>query len=407
MFRCITEIKGIAFDIDSFDEDEFAILARDFSIYEIVLLTSDPEIQEKLVPYFNPSQIFTMERIQRYLAPNKSTHTKVLSMLGVKASEMIYVSKRHSFLVNAMCFMGGTAWITDRITYQDISVSPDLICRRLETLHSYLEMGVYGFYGEVTLYPADKIRKGLIIPVEFAVEGKPFLMYVIGRYYGYTQYMSQLHPYSSIIYINKKQSGKCYGIFNNDIESLLLKAVQRVMHNHEVGGICAVPSRPNQPDRFSEIVNNIAIACGIVDYTSDFKCIKNYPNQKGLQSNDRIENVRDVFSFDKKLNGENIILIDDVVTTGATITECTKMINRAGAGSVFPVVLGVNQRCGDYWSSNTIIVSCPRCGEKMFLSANSTTKELFYSCFNCGKTISYKDGRTSIKKWMNEEFMDV
>ena len=61
-------------------------------------------------------------------------------------------------------------------------------------------------------------------------------------------------------------------------------------------------------------------------------------SQKGLSKRDRRKNVRMAFYIPphKKqwLKGKNIILIDDVMTSGATLDECTKVLKRAGAANV-------------------------------------------------------------------------
>ena len=60
--------------------------------------------------------------------------------------------------------------------------------------------------------------------------------------------------------------------------------------------------------------------------------------QGHLQVNERQKNVRNAFSFNPKyldvIRNKHIVLIDDVYTTGATITECTKVLLKAGAASV-------------------------------------------------------------------------
>jgi ComF family protein len=55
-----------------------------------------------------------------------------------------------------------------------------------------------------------------------------------------------------------------------------------------------------------------------------------------LTREQRAENMRGAFAVCKgvKLNGEKIILVDDVFTTGATTSACAKALKAAGAGDV-------------------------------------------------------------------------
>lgn len=64
--------------------------------------------------------------------------------------------------------------------------------------------------------------------------------------------------------------------------------------------------------------------------------VKNIKEQKTLSKEDRVKNVRDAFKIRDKSNvkGKKIILLDDVVTTGATIYECEKILKEAGATSI-------------------------------------------------------------------------
>jgi ComF family protein len=61
-------------------------------------------------------------------------------------------------------------------------------------------------------------------------------------------------------------------------------------------------------------------------------------SQTGMTSHQRRENVRGAFALRKRglnaVNGRNIVLIDDVMTTGATAAECTRVLLRAGAKQV-------------------------------------------------------------------------
>jgi ComF family protein len=54
----------------------------------------------------------------------------------------------------------------------------------------------------------------------------------------------------------------------------------------------------------------------------------------------RRNNVAGVFACrDRKLEGKQLLLIDDVCTTGATLDSCAIALNRAGAGSVWGLTL--------------------------------------------------------------------
>ena len=52
---------------------------------------------------------------------------------------------------------------------------------------------------------------------------------------------------------------------------------------------------------------------------------------------ERLKNINGVFSIDERYNiiGKNILLIDDTITTGATVNECSRVLLQAGAKSVF------------------------------------------------------------------------
>lgn len=63
--------------------------------------------------------------------------------------------------------------------------------------------------------------------------------------------------------------------------------------------------------------------------------------QSGLGNEERWENARDSFLVDRKelVEGRTILLVDDIVTTGATLSECAKALKEAGAWRVWALVL--------------------------------------------------------------------
>lgn len=70
---------------------------------------------------------------------------------------------------------------------------------------------------------------------------------------------------------------------------------------------------------------------------------KHNPPQASLSLKERKKNVQGAFTVPTKhrnrLNSKHIILIDDVMTTGATVNACCKALKRAGAGEVSVLTL--------------------------------------------------------------------
>lgn len=56
--------------------------------------------------------------------------------------------------------------------------------------------------------------------------------------------------------------------------------------------------------------------------------------QAGLTNAQRRKNVQGVFHVPQRLDGQRILLIDDVMTTGATASACARAMKRAGAAHV-------------------------------------------------------------------------
>jgi len=60
-------------------------------------------------------------------------------------------------------------------------------------------------------------------------------------------------------------------------------------------------------------------------------------SQSNFNARGRVGNIKGAFSVKdvECIKGKNILLIDDVYTTGATVEECAKILKRAGAKKVY------------------------------------------------------------------------
>lgn len=65
--------------------------------------------------------------------------------------------------------------------------------------------------------------------------------------------------------------------------------------------------------------------------------------QKELGNKGRKLNIRGAFKEQKSVKGENIVLIDDIYTTGSTLDEAAKVLKRAGAENVYFLTVSIGQ----------------------------------------------------------------
>ncbi len=67
--------------------------------------------------------------------------------------------------------------------------------------------------------------------------------------------------------------------------------------------------------------------------------IRDTLEQASLDRKDRFSNVKDAYSINGSLKGLKVGLVDDVVTTGATLMECAKVLKKAGAKEIHAITL--------------------------------------------------------------------
>lgn len=83
-----------------------------------------------------------------------------------------------------------------------------------------------------------------------------------------------------------------------------------------------------------EIGRTIAAELRIPVEVSACRRIRNTTGQTGLSWQERRRNVRGAFVCDVDLTGKRIAVLDDVMTTGATVDEVSRVLRRRGAADV-------------------------------------------------------------------------
>jgi ComF family protein len=76
---------------------------------------------------------------------------------------------------------------------------------------------------------------------------------------------------------------------------------------------------------------------------NSLKRVKYTETQTAMNIVERVENISGAFasSHKKNITGKNILLIDDVITTGSTVSECGKILLENGAAKVFAASLAI------------------------------------------------------------------
>ena len=130
---------------------------------------------------------------------------------------------------------------------------------------------------------------------------------------------------------------------NGDILNLILKDFIK-HYPHLCDFDCVIPV-PLSKERFNErgfnqsekLAVGIAQALSLPLDTESLIRLRNTPRQSQFSYTERIENVKDAFFAPDTLFDKKIILIDDIYTTGCTMSSCASALINAGAKSVVGV----------------------------------------------------------------------
>jgi ComF family protein len=107
---------------------------------------------------------------------------------------------------------------------------------------------------------------------------------------------------------------------------------------YKIDCVCNVPlhekrKRARGFDQSEEIARRISEAAGL-PYIAALRRVRNTKTQTKLNEAQRAENIKGAFESAAAAAG-SVLLIDDVLTTGATAGECARVLIEAGAENVY------------------------------------------------------------------------
>jgi ComF family protein len=189
-----------------------------------------------------------------------------------------------------------------------------VVCEEvLATGERYICTGCrYGFPHD----PAEHAR----LAVKFDEACRVGVVYALFRYDRESRYRNLIH---AVKYHGRKK----LGIFLGEMLG------ERIQGKVEAGVIHPMPLHPRRErargfNQSALIARGVATVLQLPVLENVVTRVVDNPSQTGLNADARSRNAENIFALNKPglLDGKHVLLVDDVITTGATVTSCLKAL---------------------------------------------------------------------------------
>jgi len=197
--------------------------------------------------------------------------------------------------------------------------------------------------------------------------------YALGRYFARGDIRSAKCKLSDLI-LKFKDDDSPVEAFSGAMSAFLERLIER--KKWQPDHIVSVPPKPSQTrNRFEALmVSTLSLYGKPLVYNADgLTCVREVANYKTLGPTERSAAIHGAFATKYSWADKRVLLVDDVLTTGGTTSECVRVLQNAGAAEVRVVALARDQR-------NLERKVCPRCGQRLVIRVRGWDQTKFWAC---------------------------